>query len=669
MKTSKSEGKHGIQWTARNQLDDLDFADDLALLSRTHEQMQMKTASVAAVSASVGLSIHKGKTMVLKFKTENSNPITLDGETLEDVESFTYMGSIIDEQGGSDADVKARIGKARTAFLQLKNMWNSKQLSTNIKVRIFNTNIKAVLLYGAETWRTTTTTIRNVQVFIYSCLRKILNIHWPDTISNSLLWERTNQLPAEEEIRKRRWKWIGHTLRKSSNCITRQALTWNPEGKRKRGRPKNTLRRIIEADMKTMNYNWMELERIAQVRVGWRMLVSGLCSFTRSNRQKCPRKDLTILMGDLNAKVGIDNTGYGDIMGRHGLGERNENGERFANLCAFNKLVIGDTIFPHKRIHKATWISPDHTTENQIDHIYINKIFRRTMDDVRTSRGADVASDHHLVVANLKLKLKNNWTTGQTALQRFNTAFLRDTDKRNEFKIALNNRFQALQDLLKEEETSMEDSWKDIKEALTSTCQEVLGLKKYHHKEWITTETLDKIKERKNKKAAINNSRTRAEKVQAQAEYIEANKQVKRSIRADKKKYVEELAMTAEKAAREGNMKQLHDTTKKLSAKYSKPARPVKDKEGKPITEIQQQRNRWVEYFEELLNRPAPMNPPDIEAAHTDLPIDVNPPTKEEIRMAVRQIKNGKAAGPDNIPAEALKCNRRPTSRSTSWIP
>ncbi|VDP34509.1 unnamed protein product [Schistosoma margrebowiei] len=211
--------------------------------------MQMKTASVAAVSASVGLSIHKGKTKVLKFKTENNNPITLDGETLEDVESFTYLGSIIDEQGGSDADVKARIGKARTAFLQLKNIWNSKQLSTNIKVRIFNINVKAVLLYGAETWRTTTTTIKKVQVFINSCLRKILNIRWPDTISNSLLWERTNQLPAEEEIRKRRWKWIGHTLRKSSNCITRQALTWNPEGKRKRGRPKNTLRGS-DADVK-----------------------------------------------------------------------------------------------------------------------------------------------------------------------------------------------------------------------------------------------------------------------------------------------------------------------------------------------------------------------------------------------------------------------------------
>ncbi|VDO63548.1 unnamed protein product [Schistosoma margrebowiei] len=101
---------------------------------------------------------------------------------------------------------------------------------------------------------------------------------------------------------------------------------------------------------------------------------------------------------------------------------------------------------------------------------------------------------------------------------------------------------------MKEEETSMEDNWKGIKEAITSTCQEVLGLKKNHHKEWISIETLDKIKERKNKKTAINNSRTQAEKVQAQAEYTKANKQVKRSIRADKKKYVEELATTAEKS-------------------------------------------------------------------------------------------------------------------------
>ncbi|VDP61613.1 unnamed protein product [Schistosoma curassoni] len=66
---------------------------------------------------------------------------------------------------------------------------------------------------------------------------------------NSLLWQRVNQLPAEEEIRKRRWKWIGHTLLKSSNCMTRQSLTWNLEEQRKRGRPKNTLRRIEKDEL------------------------------------------------------------------------------------------------------------------------------------------------------------------------------------------------------------------------------------------------------------------------------------------------------------------------------------------------------------------------------------------------------------------------------------
>ncbi|VDO56728.1 unnamed protein product [Schistosoma margrebowiei] len=155
MKTSTSEGKHGIQWTSRMQLDDLDFADDLALLSQTQQQMQEKTNSVAAASAAVGLNIHKGQSRILRYNTECTNPITIDGEDLEDLKTFTYLGSIIDEHGGSDADVKARIGKVRAAYFQLRNIWNSKQLPTNTKVRIFNTNVKTVLLYGAETWRTT----------------------------------------------------------------------------------------------------------------------------------------------------------------------------------------------------------------------------------------------------------------------------------------------------------------------------------------------------------------------------------------------------------------------------------------------------------------------------------------------------------------------------------
>ncbi|VDP51518.1 unnamed protein product [Schistosoma margrebowiei] len=75
--------------------------------------MQIKTANVAEASASVDLDIRKEKGNILRYNTENVSTITLDGETLEAEESFTYLGSIIDEQRGSDAKEKATIGKAR----------------------------------------------------------------------------------------------------------------------------------------------------------------------------------------------------------------------------------------------------------------------------------------------------------------------------------------------------------------------------------------------------------------------------------------------------------------------------------------------------------------------------------------------------------------------------
>ncbi|VDP39854.1 unnamed protein product [Schistosoma curassoni] len=81
------------------QLDDLDFSDDLALLSQTQQQMQEKTNSVAAASAAVGLNIHKGKSRIFRYNTACTNPITIDGEDLEDVKTFAYLGSVIDEPG------------------------------------------------------------------------------------------------------------------------------------------------------------------------------------------------------------------------------------------------------------------------------------------------------------------------------------------------------------------------------------------------------------------------------------------------------------------------------------------------------------------------------------------------------------------------------------------
>ncbi|VDP37013.1 unnamed protein product [Schistosoma margrebowiei] len=81
--------------------------------------------------------------------------------------------------------------------------------------------------------------------------------------------------------------------------------------------------------------------------------------------------------------------------------------------------------------------------------------------------------------------------------------------------IVLSSKFQAFHDLLNGEGTTAESNWKGIKEAITSTCHEILSHKKHQHKEWIAVDTLDKIQGRRNKKAAINTSRIRAEKAKA----------------------------------------------------------------------------------------------------------------------------------------------------------
>ena len=193
-------------------------------------------------------------------------------------------------------------------------------------------------------------------------------------------------------------------------------------------------------------------------------------------------KDITILMGDFNAKTGMDNTGYEDVMGTHLLGQMNENGERFADLCALNQLVIGGSIFPHKRIHKATWISPNHVTENQIDHICIIRKFRRSWQDVRVMRGADVSSDHHLLMTTVKLRLKK-FTTANSTRTKYNVGLLRDKDTQAAFQISLSNRFQPLQELIEDNEPDIETQWEHCKKLWQDTCEEVLGKKKTQHKE------------------------------------------------------------------------------------------------------------------------------------------------------------------------------------------
>ena len=112
--------RNGIQWTLWKQLDDLDFADGIALLAHTYRKGQEKTTQLEESAAKLGLSASKVKTKSMRMNTTNTTPIMLQTGDIEDVSSFTYLGSTVSTAGGTADDVRARIGKAKVALTSCK---------------------------------------------------------------------------------------------------------------------------------------------------------------------------------------------------------------------------------------------------------------------------------------------------------------------------------------------------------------------------------------------------------------------------------------------------------------------------------------------------------------------------------------------------------------------
>ena len=236
--------------------------------------MQVKITVLDTVSKSIGLNIHPSK--VLKAVSSNKGQVELNGKTIEEVDKFCYLGSMIDRNGGTEADIKSRIAKAQAAFTSLCRIWKTREISLRTKLRLFNSNVKSVLLYGCETWNASQANIKRLQTFVNKCLRRLLRINWMDRVKNEEIWRRTQQASVGDEIGQRKWRWIGHTLRKENSSITKRVLDWNPQGARKRGRPRGTWRRVKDTDLEKSGKSWNEVKELAQVRKEWKVFVRGL---------------------------------------------------------------------------------------------------------------------------------------------------------------------------------------------------------------------------------------------------------------------------------------------------------------------------------------------------------------------------------------------------------
>ena len=175
-------------------------------------------------------------------------------------------------------------------------------------------------------------------------------------------------------------------------------------------------------------------------------------------------------MGDVNAKVGDDNEGYEHIIGRNGVGERNDNGERLVDFCGLNNLVVTGTIFPHKLIHKHTWTYPGGKTKNQIDHVLVSRQHRTSVMDTRAMRGAYIASDLQLVRSKIKLKLKRK-QQNKTIRKKFDIIKLQQPAIKAQLSLTLRNKYDILQDYDETDDEEVEKQWQDFEDAYKETAQ------------------------------------------------------------------------------------------------------------------------------------------------------------------------------------------------------
>ena len=122
MRKTLREGNIGIRWRFTEKLEDLDFADDLALLSSTRRQLQLKNERLSNASKGTGLMFNITKTKVMRFNAASEEGVIVNGEELEDVDSFVYLGAKVSTAGGADDDINSRLHKARAVFGKLSGV-------------------------------------------------------------------------------------------------------------------------------------------------------------------------------------------------------------------------------------------------------------------------------------------------------------------------------------------------------------------------------------------------------------------------------------------------------------------------------------------------------------------------------------------------------------------
>jgi len=353
--------------------------------------------------------------------------------------------------------------------------------------------------------------------------------------------------------------------------------------------------------------------------------------------------DHVVIVGDWNAIVGEGRDEL--VIGKFGLGVRNERGERMIEFCKRNKLVVTNTWFEQEKRRRYTWKKPGDSGRYQIDYIVVRQRYRNSVKSSWSYPGADADSDHNLVAMKIKLKLKK-LSRGKKTQRKWDMNIFKV--KEEMFRGGIEN------DVQPSEGQTVEERWSALKDNILRNAIAHVGYKAKNgaKKPWVTEAMLQKMRERRKEK-----SKHTAE---GQAKYRQLNNELRRETERARSEWWERECEEMEELDKRGRSDLVYAKVKQLTRKGGSVGRSltIKAGDGKLITEPNKVRDRWKEYIETLYDKEGKPEARDVEVeVESSVPVDCRGPEllTSEIMEAVKEMKRNKAVGVDGIPGEFLK--------------
>lgn len=350
-----------------------------------------------------------------------------------------------------------------------------------------------------------------------------------------------------------------------------------------------------------------------------------------------------VILGDLNARTGTENNST--IVGKYGEPVINNNGMRLRDMCEATSMKIMNGFFPHKDIHKFTWEQATKNLRSIIDYIIQKQHSRLNITDVRVYRGLECGSDHHVVMAKIvveyrRIRNKEKQQDQQSKINecKYNLESLKQESTQFLYKLRLANKLQNMET----KNANAEQLYGQIKAYIQEAAKEALGYQETEYTknpEWYTKKINELIQKKKKAYSIYLNSH----KAEDRQLYIYWNREVKKEVKKSKNE-------TWEKRCEEID-RYMGGTKVAMAWKTIGNMRKEEKQNNKfDLIDIRE----WEEHYKQLLTEERPQ----FELLYKDIQVDnqeVDAITEDEIWKALQQSKNGKAAGPGNIPIELVK--------------